>query len=447
MADEPQIPLFAWLSTHHYTSRQRLAIDLTVVIVLGALTGMVISHQQPRVHGDLWTVLGWASGVISSLMFLMRRRFPWCALVVITACAVPAVALRGPGPAFFYMIVALYVVVSRSSLRVGLGAALAVGALDLPASILGGGTQAESVITVAIGSVALIALAWLAGRNTRQTRLEVVRRREQARIEALAAEAERDERTRRKIADERVLIARELHDIVAHTMSVIAVRAGVGRMVLDSQPEEAEEALRIIETTARSSLSEIRLMVQILRSEGPTKDDLGPLPGLDDIERLVAQVEAAGVEVTLEIEGHPRALSPLADLSAYRIVQEALTNVVRHAGQTKALVRIAYLPEQLEIEIRDLGPLNGAISELRQPLTANRRAAAAATAVVSPAPAPAATAPAPAGHGIVGMRERAAIFGASLEAGPVDDGGYRIYTRLNIDAAPHLNALAEVIDE
>jgi signal transduction histidine kinase len=433
MADEPQIPVFAWLSTHHYTRRQRLLIDVLAVVVLGLLTGMVISHQHARVQGEIWTVLAWALGIGSSLLFLLRRRFPWTVLVLITVPTMVGVALRSPGPAFFYMVIVLYVVVSRVSLRAGLIAVLAVAALDLPASLLSGGTAQEPGVSVVIGSLGLIALAWLAGRNTRQTRRAEKQRREQARMAALAAESDREERTRAKIADERVLIARELHDIVAHTMSVIAVRAGVGRMVLESQPSEAEEALKIIETTARSSLAEIRLMVQILRSEGPSPKDLGPLPGLDDLERLVAQVETAGVEVSLEVEGERRELSPLADLSAYRIVQEALTNVVRHAGQTKALVRVAYLPEQLEIEVRDMGSPGPAVTVGH----AGSRIGTAATA------APATAVGAPAGHGIVGMRERAAIFGATLEAGPLEDGGFRIYTRLNIDAAPKLTAVME----
>jgi signal transduction histidine kinase len=433
MADEPQIPVFAWLSTHHYTSRQRLAIDLVVVVVLGLLTGMVISHQHPRVSGELWTVLAWALGIGSSALFLLRRRLPWTALILMTVPTMVGVALRSPGPAFFYMAVALYVVVSRVSLRVGVLTVLVVGALDLPASLLSGGNAEEPGVSVVIGSLGLIALAWLAGRNARQTRLEVTRRRERARLAALAAESDREERTRAKIANERVLIARELHDIVAHTMSVIAVRAGVGRMVLESQPSEAEEALKIIETTARSSLAEIRLMVQILRSEGPSPKDLGPLPGLDDLERLVAQVETAGVEVSLEVEGERRELSPLADLSAYRIVQEALTNVVRHAGQTEALVRVAYLPEQLEIEVRDMGSPGQAVTVGHAGSSNGATATATAASAVR----------APAGHGIVGMRERAAIFGATLEAGPLEDGGFRIYTRLNIDAAPRFTAVME----
>ncbi len=417
MAEEPQIPVFAWLSTRHYTSRQRVAVDLLVILVLGLLTGPLITHQQARVHGELWTVLGWVSAIACSVLFLLRRRYPWAVLVLLTVPALVGVALRGRDPAFFYLMLALYLVVSRSSQRAGVFAALVIAALDLPAAIISGGNSQESGLSVVIGSLALIALAWLAGHNSRQTRLAVERRREQMRVAALAAEADREQRTQRKIADERVLIARELHDIVAHTMSVIAVRAGVGRMVVDSQPEEAAEALKIIETTARESLAEMRLMVQILRSEGSAKPHLGPLPGMDDLERLVAQVDAAGVTVSLDVEGDRRELSHLADLTAYRIVQEALTNVVRHAGPTTALVRVAYLPEQLEIEVRDLGPANG-----------YRGDAGSGDEV---------------GQGIAGMRERAAVFGATLEAGPVEGGGFRVYTRLNIDISPKLSSISE----
>jgi signal transduction histidine kinase len=149
---------------------------------------------------------------------------------------------------------------------------------------------------------------------------------------AAAAAAERAEQVRRALADERAQIARELHDIVAHAMSVIAVRSGVARMVIDTDPQQAREALAIIETTTRRSLHEMRLLVNVLRDTGDHDAELSPVPGLGDLDRLVAATAAAGVAVEVTIDGTAYGLSPAADLSAYRIVQEALTNVARHAG-------------------------------------------------------------------------------------------------------------------
>ncbi len=137
----------------------------------------------------------------------------------------------------------------------------------------------------------------------------------------------------RALADERTKIARELHDIVAHAMSVIAVRSGVARMVIDTDPAEVREALSIIENTTRRSLQEMRLLVGVLRNTDDADSELKPAPGLCDLDQLVADMAAAGVLVEVDIVGTVRALTPVADLSAYRIVQEALTNVVRHAGQ------------------------------------------------------------------------------------------------------------------
>jgi signal transduction histidine kinase len=215
--------------------------------------------------------------------------------------------------------------------------------------------------------------------------------------------AERAEQVRQALAEERAQIARELHDIVAHAMSVIAVRSGVARMVIDTDPGQAREALTIIETTTRRSLHEMRLLVGMLRDTRDHNTDLRPVPGLCDLDRLIAETAAAGVTVSVDIDGTVRTLSPAADLSAYRIVQEALTNVVRHAGPTRARVQISYRPDEVSIEVVDDGP-------------------------AGQAPPPIARAGS--GHGLIGMRERAALFGGELAAGP-DAAGFRVRANLH----------------
>jgi signal transduction histidine kinase len=225
---------------------------------------------------------------------------------------------------------------------------------------------------------------------------------------AAEREREREERIGRAATDERVRIARELHDVVAHAVSVIAVRSGVARMVLDTQPEEAREALGIIESTSRQALQEMRLLVGVLRQEREPAAELGPAPGLRDLSGLVQQIGEAGVGVDVHIEGEPHPLPAGIDVSAYRIVQEALTNVVRHAGPATAKLWIRYRHQEIEIEILDDG---------------GRRQ--------SDRPAPYLTAEGR-GHGLVGMRERAALYGGEFIAGPAGDG-FRVVARLPTD--------------
>jgi signal transduction histidine kinase len=185
-------------------------------------------------------------------------------------------------------------------------------------------------------------------------------------------------------------------------MSVIAVRSGVARMVIDSDPAQAREALTIIETTTRRSLHEMRLLVGVLRNPDDHHAELSPVPGLSDLDRLIADTTVAGVAVDVDIDGDVRPLPPAVGLSAYRIVQEALTKGVRHAGPTRARVRISYRPGEVGIEVADDGPSG----QLPRPI-----------------------ARAGSGHGLIGMRERAVLFGGELQAAP-DAAGFRVTASL-----------------
>jgi signal transduction histidine kinase len=220
---------------------------------------------------------------------------------------------------------------------------------------------------------------------------------EQLEARASALERERDEVTRRALAEERLRIAQELHDVVAHSMGVIAVQAGVGAHVIDTEPGEAKKALEAISQTSRSTLVEIRRMLGVLREvQGAS---YVPAPGLADLDRLVGDVASAGLQAAVRVEGTATEIPPGVDFTAYRIVQEALTNVLKHAGAATATVIIGYESTALRLEILDDGR------------GVNGRAA-------------------PGGHGLVGMRERVGVYGGSFEAGPRTGGGFRVAVRL-----------------
>jgi signal transduction histidine kinase len=214
---------------------------------------------------------------------------------------------------------------------------------------------------------------------------------------ATLLERERDEEAQRAVAEERLRIAQELHDVVAHSMGVIAVQAGVGAHVIDQDPAEAKRSLLAISHTSRSTLAEIRRMLGVLREDEGA--EYTPAPGLADLERLVRDVRGAGVEVNVEFAGIRTELPPGVDFTAYRIVQEALTNVLKHAGPSRASVMIGYEPDALAVEVTDDGRgVNGRATE--------------------------------GGHGLMGMRERVSVYGGTFEAGPRTGGGFRVAVRL-----------------
>jgi len=300
--------------------------------------------------------LGYSSAVIGSGLFLL-------AYTVAARCSARTTTLAG-----CYVAVVLAVVFSRAPNRMPLAelatnAALFVGALGL-----GRGAQMR------LRNAGLLA--------------------ERAEL----AERAREEEAARAVSEERLRISRELHDVVGHTMGVIALQAGVGAHVIDTDREEAKAALVSIAETSRSALAEIRQVLGALRT-GKDLTPVRPAPGLAALEDLVGELAAAGLPVCVHISGDPVGVPAGVDMTAYRVVQESLTNVLRHAGPATADVRVAYQPGAVVIEVVDDG----------QGPTA-----------------PAATG----GQGQIGMRERVAVWGGTLEAGPRSDGGYRVAARL-----------------
>ncbi len=232
----------------------------------------------------------------------------------------------------------------------------------------------------------VLTVAWTVGVAARQHRLygEALLRQETQRAEE-------------RVAQERARIARELHDVVSHGMSVITVQAAYGRLVIETELAQAAGALAAIETTGRQSLAELRGLLGVLRAGDSDPAGNEPMPGLTDLPRLAERTARAGVRVDVSVRGEPESLGPGLELSAYRIVQEALTNVVKHAGTDSARVTIEHRPDAIVLDIVDRG-CGGAV-----------RAD---------------------GHGLTGMRERAALYGGTLLAGPLPDGGFKVSATL-----------------
>jgi signal transduction histidine kinase len=392
--------------SHRLTERDWVRMDVALSCFLAAVSLAAVfvtpthlgPHELAGLRGAGWDIVRVVAVLTACVALPFRRRRPETVLAVCAVAAVLLVVIGFRGPVLVTVPFAMYTVatrVDRRTSRLALG--LVAGGLAIGAVAAVGGPGLGSAVTGA----ALTGIGWLAGENMRARRAYTRGLAERA----AERERNREERIRRAAADERMRIARELHDVVAHTMSVIAVRSGVARAVLDSRPEEAGQALAIIEQTSRQALQEMRHLVGVLRQGedapfGP--GDLGPAPGLADLAPLLQQVAQAGVAVTVDQEGEPRALAPGIDLSAYRIIQEALTNVVRHAGAARARLRIRYGPSDVEIEITnpvaaDRAPTNGE-----------------------------------GGHGLVGMRERVALYGGELRAGPTPEG-FQVVARLPAD--------------
>ncbi|MFF3536573.1 sensor histidine kinase [Streptomyces sp. NPDC002466] len=215
--------------------------------------------------------------------------------------------------------------------------------------------------------------------------------------------AEREAAERRRADEERLRIARELHDVLAHSISVINVQSNVGLALLDSDPEQARAALTAIKAASKEALGEVRQVLDTLRAPGDAPR--APAPGLDRLPELVEQAAGAGLTVTVETDGVRPAVPPGADLAAFRIVQEALTNVVRHSGSRTARVRVGYRTDRIRLRVDDDGPATG------------KDAGGS-------------------GNGLAGMRERAAALGGTIEAGPRADGGFRVRAELPLRPAP-----------
>jgi signal transduction histidine kinase len=355
-----------------------------------------------RVHAGehATTPVAYLLTVLLTAPLVTHRKFPRASLAICLAALILYAVGRYtvyPGLPVFALTFGITLHSSRRLALVTVIAAAAAMAVAL-------GLQAPSVPdwSTWISSELLVVVAWLAAENLRNRRARWAELH--ARAERL--EREREAEARRAVTEERLRIARELHDVVAHSMSVIAVQSAVGNHVMDTQPEEARHALAAIEATSRAALTEMRRLLGVLRQDGEPAGSLVPAPGLADLAPLAAQVRKAGLSVWVHIEGERGQVPPGVDLSAYRIVQEALTNVIKHAECSTANVTVRYAPGSVTLEITDDGHCTP------RPDTP---AGAFST-----------------GHGIIGMRERVAVFGGEFAAGPRPEGGFRVFARLPI---------------
>jgi signal transduction histidine kinase len=324
------------------------------------------------------TVLAWMLGV-----FVFENVFVTSVQPFNTVLAAVAMAIYGGGA-------------YTDGRRAFAGLAIAAVGMGSIQATFGGPVKVGEIVWL----VTLSLVFWLLARAVRtRTRLT-----EALHETALQAEEAREAAAERAVAEERRRIAREMHDIVAHSVSVMVVQAGGARAILDRDPARSQEAAARIEETGRAALAEMRRLLGILNAPDGHAT-LAPAPSLGSVGALVAGARAAGLPVRLSVEGDPRPLPAGVDLAAYRVIQEAITNAIKHAGASETDVCVRYRDADVELEVSDRGPA-----------------------------APSATALAGAGHGLIGMRERVRVFGGELSAGQRDGGGFAVRARIPLHA-------------
>jgi signal transduction histidine kinase len=361
----------------HRTPPWRIdAVLATCFVAAGlATTGRAGAGYPPRDAVAVGLILA------ATLPYYARRVAP-LPVFAVSVAAVAALFARGNAGGALPMVIAVgaYTVASYRPAREVMAAAVWLNAALVAMLVAGSpGFGVPEFVT----SVAVYAATMLAGWTMQSRRLRLD-----------AAEREQEEAAGRAAADERLRIAQELHDVVAHSLGVIAVQAGVGMHVLDADPAAARRALTNISRTSRSSLAEIRGLLGLVRG-GESAAPYAPTAGLGDLDRLALEMADAGLPVTLEVVDDTSEVPPGVELAAYRIVQEALTNSLRHAHAHQATVRLEARGETVHLTVSDDGSgRNGGRTS--------------------------------GGHGLVGMRERVAVYGGSLEVGPAPEGGFRV---------------------
>jgi len=359
-----------------------------VGVGVGLAEQVVTSGRKNGPAGPLWFDV--VAILAVTLPLFVRRRYPFGAPVAVgVAIAASSFVDKEFIPhALIPYLAALAAVVSigilRDRLQAVAGLAFAVGVDGVVSHNDPHGKIGNFVFTSIV-----FALAWAIGFAVSRK----FREADEARERAAAAERAREERARLAVSDERARIARELHDVVGHSVSVMTVQASAARRLLRPEQEKERDALLVVEQTGREALAEMRRMVGVLRrpEEGPA---LAPQPSLEQIQKLVEHTREAGLPVELRIEGDPVQLPAGVDLTAYRLVQEGLTNAIKHANAGKAEVVLRYADGRVELIVSDDGRGDGGGDS--------------------------------GGHGLLGLRERVSVYGGELEAGPVAGGGYRL---------------------
>ena len=381
-----------WAARHDRIRDASPAVVLIVVAVAAAAAGNSGWHA-PRAAGVAWTAL-------SCVPLAFRSRWPLPVVVLTLAVELTAMALvpdRVSTPAA--SLVTLYTLATRSGRRtawtVGVIAAVAITAVYATTH------QEPLLVGTSLLRFDFAIAATALGDAVRSRRLHL------ARVEARAERAERtrEEEARRRVAEERVRIARDLHDVVAHHITLVNAQAGVAHHLMRTDPDRAYEALAHIKETSRAALDELRATVGLLRQPDDAPDSRAPLPGLADLDALIGGIRAGGLSVTVTRTGLPRPVAPATELTAYRIIQESLTNTHKHARAAHADVFLDYGAATLRVTIGD----DGRGHTPKGPGT---------------------------GHGLIGMRERATAIGGTLTAGRTPDGGFRVVAELPLSLTP-----------
>jgi signal transduction histidine kinase len=404
--DRRRLPRWALPAAGRGRRLHPLVVDglLAGLLTTLAVAGLVASPPQPRFH-DPDALAGLVS-LGQTLPLVVRRRRPATVLVLVWLATAGYLLLGYPPntTALLGAMVATYGVAAYGAGRTPVvGALFAAGVIAVVAAAAAG-SDADATLTELAAAVLVFLTCWVLGDRMRTRRAYTAALEERAQ----RLEQERQVQANAAVREERTRIARELHDVVAHNVSVMVVQATAAGRVLDSDeadPAGVREALGTIEATGRAALAELRTVLGVLRTDDQDDHARTPQPGLAKLPELVQRTRQAGLPVELRVRGDRRALPPGVDLSAYRIVQEALTNALKHARPTSATVLVGYQPDRLDLQVSN-----------------DDRAAS------------------PAGHqggqGLVGMRERVLLFGGDFRAGPLPGGGYRVQASFPLDPTP-----------
>jgi signal transduction histidine kinase len=372
-------------------------VDIAIAVAFtAAVMGITRKIESSDEHARALDALGYVCIAVGGLALAWRRRYPLAVLGVTTGASLVYLARTYPGGPFYVApIIAMFTVGTTYERRTWVSwVGLSAGVISV-AGILADPNPGFSWFHLVYFTWGVA--AGFVGDAARSRREYFAGLEERARY----LEESREEESRRLLAEERLRIARDLHDVVAHSLASINIQAGAGAHVAPSHPEQAEAALLAIKAASKDALDELRLTLGVLRS-GDEAAPRAPVPSLARLDTLVARTSEAGLPVTVEVHGTPWTLPAAVDAAAYRIVQESLTNALRHAGPAQAVVALTYGADALEIEVRDNG---------------------LGSAGMNGAP----------GHGIVGMRERAAGLGGVLTAEPTADG-FRVHAVLPVKA-------------
>jgi signal transduction histidine kinase len=380
-------------------SRYAVEAFALALAVAGQIELWAGSSNGPR-------ALAVVAALVATMPLLLRRRFPFGAPAFLFAglafvsLVSPAAVYGGTSFTLFALMLAFWAAGAQHERQPAVaGAAIGLAAVVVMLATGGrGGVVRTGDVELGLFIWSLIAVGLPLGAFALGAR---ARSAAELQERADRLEREREQRTRAAVAAERARIARDLHDVIAHSVTVMTVQGGAARLLLDSDPGRAREPLLVVEETGHQALADMRRLVGIVQDEPKRAPALTPQPGLADLPALAEKLQRAGLPTDLVVHGEPETLTPGVELTAYRVVQEALTNALKHAGPAAARVTVIYEPHELRLEISDDGPGTSSQPD--------------------------------GGHGLVGMRERVALYGGRLEVGPRASGGFSVRARLPLE--------------